>query len=157
MRRLLNHAFSDQALRAQESMINSYIAILIYKLHNKAKEGELVDMMRWLNFATFDILGDLMFDESFDSLNQEKYDLWVANIFQSLKFVRILRILRAYPIIGTPFLSLLKLFPALQKAKYRHNQYTISKTNKRLTSKTERKDFMRYMLMNLRIYILLTL
>lgn len=57
----MNHAFSDQALRGQEGFINSYIDTLTEKLQRKAVSKTPVDLMRWLNFTTFDIIGDLCF------------------------------------------------------------------------------------------------
>lgn len=144
MRRILNHAFSDQALRNQEGFINSYIDLLIGKLQKKAASGSQVDLMRWLNFTTFDIIGDLCFAESFGSLENEDYNSWVANIFKGLKIARILRIFRAYPIVGYPLLSLLTQFPQLAKARQKHEQYTVDKTTRRMEANTDRKDFMRY-------------
>ncbi|OCL05893.1 cytochrome P450 monooxygenase-like protein [Glonium stellatum] len=146
IRRLLNHAFSDQALRQQESIINSFIDVLIQKLHQKATLGSPVDMVRWLNFTTFDIIGDLCFSESFDALKNEDYHFWIANIFRGLKFSRIFRVLRGYPIIGYPLLGLFQLFPALAKAREKHRQYTEDKTARRLDKKSEQQDFMSYIL-----------
>jgi hypothetical protein len=144
MRRLPNHAFSDQVFRGQEDYINSYIDVLIDKLHVKAASDLPVDLMRWLNFTTFDIIGDLCFSESFDSLKNEDYNFWVANIFRGLKIARMFRVFRAYPMIGVPLLSLLKLFPQLARAPQKHEQYTIDKTARRLDAKSDRRDFMRY-------------
>ena len=143
MRRLLNHAFSEQALRSQEHLINSHIDLLIEKLHQKAELNAPVDLMRWLNFTAFDIIGDLCFGEPFDALTNEDYNFWISNIFKGLKIARMFRVLRAYPIIGVPLLGLLKLFPQMAKARHRHEQYTIDKTARRLDTNTDRKDFMR--------------
>ena len=85
MRRLLNHAFSEQALRSQEHLINSHIDLLIEKLHQKAELNAPVDLMRWLNFTAFDIIGDLCFGEPFDALKNEDYNFWISNIFKGLK------------------------------------------------------------------------
>lgn len=130
-------------MRSQEHIINSYISLLISKLRMKAEIDERVDMMRFFNFTTFDIFGDLCFGESFGALEAEEYNEWVANLFKGLKLARVFRFLRAYPIIGLPVLALFKLFPALAKAKHKHEMYTVQKTEKRMNTKTERKDFMR--------------
>ncbi|KAF2822613.1 cytochrome P450 [Ophiobolus disseminans] len=129
-----------------ERYLNSYVDLLVEKLHVKAVSGSPVDLMRWLNFTTFDIIGDLCFDESFHSLENEDYSFWVANIFKGLKIARMFRVFRAYPIVGTPIISPLKLFPQLARARQKHEQYTVDKTLRRLDSKTERKDFMSYIL-----------
>ncbi|KAF2108459.1 cytochrome P450 monooxygenase-like protein [Lophiotrema nucula] len=146
MRRLLSHAFSEQALRSQESLINSYIDLLIEKLHKKTESNSSANLMRWLNYTTFDIIGDLCFGESFEALKNEDYNFWITNIFKGLKIARMFRVFRAYPIVGVPLMSLLKLFPQLANARQKHEQYTIDKTARRLDVKTDRKDFMSYIL-----------
>lgn len=73
----------------------------------------------------------------------EDYNVWVANIFRSLKMARISRVFRAYPILGVPIFNLMKWFPQLAKARQKHEQYTVDKTARRLDAKTDRKDFMR--------------
>jgi cytochrome P450 len=140
MRRLLNHAFSEQALRSQEDIITSYVSLMISKLHKRAASGSPVDIMKYLNFTTFDITGDLSFDESFGSLESENYDHWIANIFGMLRLACIMIALRAF---GVPVYMLFKTIPALSKAKNAHGDYTKEKTARRLAKDTDRKDFMR--------------
>lgn len=57
MRRLQNPAFSDKALRAQESVIRGYAALLIHKLHglcgSSGDGSAVVDLTAWYNFTTF--------------------------------------------------------------------------------------------------------
>ena len=146
MRRLLSHAFSEAALREQEPLLNTYFDLLIRKLYEKVQgpaQGE-VDIVRWFNFTTFDLVGDLCFGESFNALQNEEYHSWIAQIFQGLKFVRMFKVMRAYPLIGYPILAMIRLFPSLSKARHKHAQYTIEKTARRLDLHTARKDFMRY-------------
>lgn len=58
MRRLQNPAFSDKALRAQESVICGYASLLVHKLHGLCGGGggAVVDMTAWYNFTTFGML-----------------------------------------------------------------------------------------------------
>ena len=145
MRRLLSHAFSEAALREQEPLLNVYFDMLIRKLYekiNSPSEGK-VNMVRWFNFTTFDLIGDLCFGESFDALRTEEYNTWIATIFKGFKFVRLFKIMRAYPIIGYPILSLIALFPSLRKGMEQHLQYSRDKTSCRLDTQTDRRDFMR--------------
>ncbi|CAO2647238.1 Nn.00g081600.m01.CDS01 [Neocucurbitaria sp. VM-36] len=146
IRRPLNYAFSEQALRSQECIINSYITIMIEKLHKRARSEVPVDIMRWLNFTTFDITGDLAFDESFGALEAEDYNSWIANLFNLLRVASILHVVRDYPMLGMPLTKMLEKVPALRKAKYTHDNYTREKTERRLNKKTERKDFISYIL-----------
>jgi cytochrome P450 len=144
IRRLLNHAFSDSALRNQEDIINSYISLFIQKLKPKAESNTPVDIMRYLNFTTFDILGDLCFDESFHALESETYGSWIQGVFQALKMTRMFRVIRSYPVLGIPFFGLLKIAPGMVKARQRHHDHTVHKMDKRINTETDRKDFMRY-------------
>lgn len=96
--------------------------------------------MQWLNFTTFDIIGDLTFDESFDFLENENYNAWIANLYNMLRKGTSLC---EYPIIGVPVMSLRSAIPTLARANHRHQNFTREMLTRRLNSKTERKDFMR--------------
>ncbi|KAF1978683.1 toxin biosynthesis cytochrome P450 monooxygenase [Bimuria novae-zelandiae CBS 107.79] len=143
---LFSHGVSDHAVKQQEATVQSYVDTLILKLRQKAKEGEPVNMVRCINFTTFDIIGALCFGEDFDALQNEDYNFWIANIFRGLEFVRMFRVLRAYPIVGYPLLSMLRLFPGLEKARQRHTQYTQDKVARRLGSKSPTQDIMSHVL-----------
>ena len=55
--------------------MNSYFDLLIQKLNEKIDgpaDGR-VNIVRWFNFTTFDLIGDLCFDEDFDALKTEEY------------------------------------------------------------------------------------
>ncbi|KAL6706318.1 hypothetical protein ACN47E_005608 [Coniothyrium glycines] len=148
LRRSLNHAFSETALREQEPIIKSYITLMIEKLQERALSNEPVDIMKWLNFTTFDITGDLAFDESFDTLKNGEYNDWIASILGMFWATSILRTLRGYPIVGVPVMALLQFIPGLAAARWRLSTYTHEKVTRRLASKTTRKDFMSYILAN---------
>jgi hypothetical protein len=113
---------------------------MISKLHNRAASGSPVDIMKYLNFLTFDITGDLLFDESFGSLQSENYDHWIANLFDMLRIGCIFLGLRSY---GVPVMKLVEIVPAMAKAENTHHSYTKEKMTRRLAKKTDRKDFMR--------------
>ncbi|CAG8972058.1 hypothetical protein HYALB_00004923 [Hymenoscyphus albidus] len=148
MRRAVSHAFSDAAVKGQEPLITHYFDLLIEKLHAKASgptEG-LVNLVHWFNFTTFDIIGDLTFQDSFDALETEEYNHWIANIFNSTKVARIFMIINSYPLIGIPISTLLKHVPQLQQARLKHYQYTEEKTLRRLNASSDRNDFVSYIL-----------
>lgn len=145
MRRLLNHAFSEAALREQEPLVNSYFDTLIEKLSRRAEsvDDSKVDLVQWYNFTTFDIIGDLAFGESFGALENEDYNFWIAQIFQGIKIFRLFLIIRSYPLIAFPASLILKTLPGVKGAWEKHRSYTDEKTARRLdTNRTNRKDFM---------------
>ncbi|TGO58364.1 hypothetical protein BOTNAR_0182g00020 [Botryotinia narcissicola] len=117
----------------------------LYEQIDSPSNGK-VNIVRFFNFTTFDLIGDLCFAESFDALRTQEYNSWIANIFKGLKFARLFRVMRAYPLLGMPILAMLALFPGLQKARQRHMKYTQDKTARRLDTFTDRRDFMSYIL-----------
>lgn len=124
--------------------MNIYFELLISKLRDKIRNLDVkVNMVRWYNFSTFDIIGDLCFGESFGMLEKGNYDFWIANIFKGIKLLRNFRVLRAYPLIGTPILYLIKKIPAVMEATRKNEQYTRDRAAKRMASETDRCDFMR--------------
>jgi cytochrome P450 len=143
IRRLFSHGVSDHAVKQQKATVQAYVETLVRKLRRKAKEREPVDIVRWFNFTTFDIIGALCFGEDFAALENEEYDFWIANIFRTIKLVRMFRVLRAYPVVGYPLLGVLRLFPGLAKARLRHTQYTQDKVVRRLNMEDPKQDIMR--------------
>ena len=67
-RQIFSHAFSDRALRQQEGLIASYVDRLVEKIKIAASQDRTVDLVKMLNFTTFDIMSDLTFGEPLDLL-----------------------------------------------------------------------------------------
>jgi hypothetical protein len=67
-RKAFSHAFSDRALREQEGLVAKYVDKLVEKLGMLARGNEGVDLVKMLNFTTFDIMSDLAFGEPLDLL-----------------------------------------------------------------------------------------
>lgn len=145
MRKLLSHAFSDFALREQEPLITQYFDLLIEKLKQQIdgpRKGK-VDMVAWYNFTTFDIIGDLAFGEPFGTLERGEYHFWVANIFRSLKFIRVLHVARRYSLLPL-FAVLYSLLPGFGKEEKESLAFEKERAVKRLATKKDKKDFMSY-------------
>lgn len=146
IRRLLSHAFSESALREQEPLVTRYFDLLVKKLHDQARHPEhcTVNIVKWYNFTTFDVLGDLCFDEPFGALAKGQYHSWIANLFQGIKVRNMFGVLRAYPIVGNVIFALFRLFPQATRAVAEHKALTAHKTDQRLERQTDRRDFMRF-------------
>ena len=56
-RKILTHAFSDKAMKEQEPLIKKWGQLLRSKLEEKADGIQEVDMVKYYNFTTFDIMG----------------------------------------------------------------------------------------------------
>jgi cytochrome P450 len=85
-RRLFAHALSEKALRAQEPLIRHYVDLLVEGLDKQVKSSNhgVVDMVKWYNYTTFDIMGDLSFGESFHCLEESAYHSWVSRHMKPL-------------------------------------------------------------------------
>lgn len=101
-RRLLAYAFSDKALRQQEPLLQTYVDLLIKRLHEKTDASvtgtAVVDIVEWFNFTTFDIIGDLSFGESFHCLEEAQYHPWVSILFSHFKAASLFIGCRYFPI-----------------------------------------------------------
>ncbi|KAJ5090223.1 hypothetical protein N7532_008907 [Penicillium argentinense] len=146
MRRLLTHAFSNKALLEQESLLHAYADMLIDKLAGLMGDhcAPVVDMTRWFNFTTFDLIGDLAFGEPFDCLTNNQYHWWVMIILDAVKASAYLKVFFFYPIL-LPLLALLVPKHLLQK---REDSFALSveKMRRRLKSGTTRPDFTSYII-----------
>ncbi|KAJ4155986.1 hypothetical protein LMH87_001203 [Akanthomyces muscarius] len=83
IRRQLAHAFSDSALAEQETVVLQYVDLFIDRLTERC--GESINIVKWFNFTSFDIIGELAYSESFHSLESNGYHPWVLSIFTLVK------------------------------------------------------------------------
>ena len=145
-RRLLSHGFSDKALREQEDRIMLFIDLLMSRLRESAHRGQAVDFRTWLNCTTFDITGDLMFAETFDSLKNSYLHPWIGYIFTSVRGVAVLAVIRHFK-----FLTMLQeaCTPEFFRRQLRNSfNLTVEKADRRLLLGKERPDFMSAILKN---------
>ncbi|CAG9938600.1 unnamed protein product [Clonostachys rosea f. rosea IK726] len=145
MRRLISHAFSEKALRGQESIMKKYVDLLISKTRENAKNGKTIDIVAWYNFTTFDLIGDLAFGEPFGCLEAGGYHPWVSMIFDVLRIASLGQVVRRYTFLA-PLRSLIIPKWVREKGK-EHYQLTQQTALKRVElGKTDREDFMSYIL-----------
>ena len=90
MRRILAPGFSDGALRKQEYIVQNYMTLLVKHIQERVKHADNefteVELHKNFQFTTFDIIGDLLFGESFHSLENSEHHPWVKTIFKGAKF-----------------------------------------------------------------------
>ncbi|PWY82364.1 benzoate 4-monooxygenase cytochrome P450 [Aspergillus eucalypticola CBS 122712] len=145
-RKAISHAFSAKGLQAQEPFIMEYVDKLINKLHSMAESEVAVDMAKWYNLTTFDLIGDLAFGQSFGGLDSKEYHYWVSTIFEFIKAIAFARFKDDYPMV---FNALKRFLPKhLLEAKRRQDEYSWNTVQTRLHDQTDRgqADFMQSML-----------
>lgn len=143
----LAKAFSEKALRDQELFLKRYTDLFVDRLSNTAATGEAVDVTRWFNYLTFDLVGDLAFGESFGCLTESRMHDWVALIFQSVRVTPVLFLASAYP--STVGLLLNLLAPRrLLEARDQHWSFSKDKITRRTARGADRsrRDFFSYIL-----------
>lgn len=84
-RRALAHAFSDTAMHEQEPLITYYVDLLIRRISEETRAGVPSDMLKWFNYVSFDIIGDLSLAESFNALQTAEGHPWITNMFKGIK------------------------------------------------------------------------
>ncbi|RFN55284.1 cytochrome p450 3a17 [Fusarium flagelliforme] len=103
-RRQFWSAFNDQALVEQEIVIQPYTDMLLQRLSERAKVGDPINIVDWINFLLFDIAGELVFSQPFDCLDKQEYHPWVSNFFWAVKGNAMNRFVKHYPVIE-PFMN----------------------------------------------------
>lgn len=69
-RRIWSAAFSDKRLNGYEKRMSQYRALLVNAIEQL--EGHPMDIAKWFNLYTFDVMGDLAFAKSFGMLETNK-------------------------------------------------------------------------------------
>ncbi|KAL1597328.1 hypothetical protein SLS60_008912, partial [Paraconiothyrium brasiliense] len=143
MRKNLSHAFSDRALRDQETIVQNLVDLLIDRLNEHVKEGKATDLMTWYNYTTFDVITDLTFGEPLHCLRDRGYHPWVQLILGSLKASGIMAMRRQYSFVAYYdwLLSLWKDNSAALKARISFGNAVTEQVYQRLERETERPDF----------------
>jgi cytochrome P450 len=142
-RKLVSHAFSDKALKEQESFLKGYVELLIAKLKDIGAKGAEADLVKWYNFTTFDIMADLTFGEPLKLLQEAKYTPWVSSVFSHASITIPIQVIRSW--------GLSKLFQMCVSTKTMeqrkiHMSHSSDRVDARLARKTDRPDIWTYVL-----------
>ncbi|KAK4451390.1 cytochrome P450 [Podospora aff. communis PSN243] len=143
IRRMMNPGFTTRAMGTQEQVLHTYTDLLVSRWSDAITAGNgsaEIDVMKWFNFFTFDVFGELAFTESFDCLRKSEYHGWISLIFTQLKYSGAMSAVKFYPLLE----SLLKKMipPSLQKAKQDHGQMIVDKVQRRLGRVVDKADLM---------------
>ncbi|KAK3703723.1 hypothetical protein LTR37_014301 [Vermiconidia calcicola] len=148
-RRALSHSFSQKALEEQEYIVKRYVDQLIRNMQSMAAKDEEFNLVNWLNFTTFDIIGDLAFGEPFGCLDLGRFHEWVSMIYETVKAGAFEQATRRFSPAGTlTQRMLLKLIPAKGRwYRSEHLRRSREKCNARLENgNSSHRDFIWYIL-----------
>ncbi|KAL7929735.1 cytochrome P450 [Trichoderma chlorosporum] len=144
-RRSFAYGFSQQSMLDQEPIIRGYVDQLMESLEKHGANGtKQIDLVRWLNYTTFDIIGDLAFGEPFGSLQSSADHPWVKLIFSVVKQMSYLTAFKHLRII--PGKQLKQIMPYIMpkglSTKIAENEHlSAMKVRKRLETGSNRPDF----------------
>jgi len=101
-------------------------------------------MVAWFNWTTFDVIGELTFDRSFDCLRNQAYHEWIPFVFGGVKAIMIRSELSRYPLISRimMWLDREKILAAREKG----FRFAEERVNHRFASATDRLDFFSHIL-----------
>ncbi|KAI8949521.1 isotrichodermin C-15 hydroxylase [Xylaria longipes] len=136
-RRALSHGFSDAAMRQQEPEIVKYVDLLIERLHEECDQGnKKLNLEAWFNWTTFDVVGNLVFGQSFNCLKNSETHPWIEFIFKSIK--------GGATLVAMTYLGFADLVQVLFRlgsfSILRVQQYTDAMVESRLSMKQSRED-----------------
>jgi cytochrome P450 len=131
-------------LGLQEPLIQDYAQQFVDGLIKFSAPDGSIDLGRWFNYATFDLIGDLAFGEPFDCLKTGVMHAWISLIFSLFEIVVIITELRKHPPFGP--LLLLLIPPSMRNRFVQHRKLSAEKAERRMATDTDRPDFMTYIM-----------
>lgn len=141
-RRLLAHAFSESALREQEPIIQLYAQKLLDQLSFRCTGGPL-DIVSWLIFASFDLIGHMSFGENFGCLDKGEYAPFVQAITAMASELTFNQMCKYWGIIGVRQYFTPK---GLVGQRMRNIKTAMQTVQKRIEKGSEHRDFLHYIL-----------
>ncbi|KAF2134578.1 cytochrome P450 monooxygenase-like protein [Dothidotthia symphoricarpi CBS 119687] len=151
IRRNLSHAFSEKALRQQETLIQGYVDLLVHRMDEHVQEKKDMNIVRWYNYTTFDVISDLSFGEPLYCLRDDKYHVWVDTVLVFLKSFGFLSTRAKYPVAAF-YDKMRNMFnnKIAKTMQMRKNFFEMvhDKVSTRLELETDRPDFFSFILQN---------
>ncbi|KAK5631624.1 hypothetical protein RRF57_007338 [Xylaria bambusicola] len=134
-------AFSTKALNAQETLVQQCWDQFVEKIGPLSRETPGgIDIVKWFEMATFDILGEMAFGEGFHCVETGKHHFWLDLILEHLLEISLVDNLRRFPFLATLGKWIL---PSLTvKVRNKHTGYSREKVQKRLNAENTRHDFL---------------
>ncbi|EMD93211.1 hypothetical protein COCC4DRAFT_70767 [Bipolaris maydis ATCC 48331] len=144
-RRLLGHAFSAQALQAQEHLVQRHVDLLIASLRSTSASSEKPqDLATWFLWSAFDIVGDLALGESFSCVENRTFHTWPETVMAGFEAGLLISAVRRY----VPLTLAWRLVPASVLRK-RADHFTMARSivNNRMRKGADaRPDFLSYIM-----------
>ncbi|KAI0483447.1 cytochrome P450 [Xylaria cf. heliscus] len=140
-RSLFSGAFSAKSLGEQEAVLQRCINTFVAKVGKLGGGDEGLDMRKWYEMVSFDILGEMAFGESFNCIENESSHFWLDMILGHVFAISVMDNLNRYPLLMAAIRSLPKKWTT-SKLSQRQSDFSREKVKRRLEKRTEQTDFL---------------
>lgn len=144
LRKILYHGFSAQAMMEQQPVFQRYVNLMMDRMKAASSGGRALEMNSWVNWATFDMAGDLIFGESFDCLEKSEFHPWVKLLFKHIQGFAVSTAVIRYPFANTLIRPMTP--KSVAKDIQAHSAFTKAQVEKRMAYESPRPDFMESMI-----------
>nr|POF12679.1 cytochrome p450 monooxygenase hmp1 [Quercus suber]POF12682.1 cytochrome p450 monooxygenase hmp1 [Quercus suber] len=139
-RKILSHAFSDRAMREQQPILKHWASNMLERLQDATRHLDEIDMLKYYNCTTFDIMGDLSFSEGLNMLAGSELDPWVKAVFTGIKAATVMRGVREISGFMDWVVRILLSSKWVRRMEKEHWDYSTNRVNRRLKRTPERPD-----------------
>ncbi|KAF7954467.1 hypothetical protein EAE96_005588 [Botrytis aclada] len=151
MRQVMGPAFTERAVAQKEPVLQRYVSLMVDKMRERigapenARMGARINVVDWMNWWTFDVIGMLALGESFDCLKETANHPWAVLIFNAIKMMALAAVTQYFPVLDSLILKLLPV--STRKMQEDHFAYAAEKIHRRLQRpESAQGDFMTVML-----------
>lgn len=128
--------FRPSAVRTQEPVVHSHVDLWVNQVTARGQNGAVpVDVSKWFEWLTFDIIGELTFGESFNATRDNKSHPWVSILLDATYSGSIFNLRKRLAFVG-PLLRWMPYISPTARAAVdsiaQHGSMTLAKTRKRI-------------------------
>ncbi|KAL4810221.1 cytochrome P450 [Aspergillus unguis] len=134
--RMFAPQFRPSAVRTQEPIVHAHVDLWVDQLAARGRNGEVpLDVSKWFEWLTFDIIGELTFGESFNATRDNKSHPWVSILLDATYSGSIFNLRKRLAFVG-PLLRWMPYISPTARAAVesiaQHGAMTLAKTRKRI-------------------------
>ncbi|KAL4921173.1 cytochrome P450 [Aspergillus aurantiobrunneus] len=136
--RMFAPQFRPSAVRTQEPIIHAHVDLWLAQIASRGAAGTTpLDVSKWFEWLTFDIIGELTFGESFHATRDSKSHPWVSILLDATYSGSIFNLRKRLAFVG-PLLRYMPYISPTARAAVesitQHGAMTLAKTRKRIES-----------------------
>lgn len=140
IRRAMNPAFSHKALLEHEPMLQSHVDRLMAQFAKMSRDQGSVDMRKWFTFSIFDVNSDFAFGEDLGCVRRGMYHEWAQFVVDYFYAATIIHQCHKFWPLNTLLAALIPR--SVKDRKERHSEASLQRVRRRITTHTDRPDFM---------------